>query len=322
MLDFLKSIWLDTVGLNSAPTRFRFFNWLMLALLIAAVAVIGFCEFVGGIHHYSVNRGWYVLTPGALFFLAFTGPVLRLASDERDRGIRVVIFWGLAGLAVFIITFVMAYHVFFPDAGPGPYDRLINVVPAVVAVWGAGLGWYTHHQITMKGHRTTHAFNLIMQMQTNAEYAKNFRAFISVYPRGKNMPYASKDPAKDAELYYESEWVTKLPALQAQVDDAKTKKETRDAAREKILKIEAALAAKYLLNYFEFMARGIKSWDLDARVLHDTIGVMVVSLYRRTEGYRAYLNPDQRLAGANLGPLAEEWEKQILKKEADVPRSR
>jgi hypothetical protein len=306
----LKKIWLETIS------KFGFFNWVTFALFYAVVVAIIVCQFTGATY-YTQNLGWCFLAPGVLLFIALLGPVLRIAREERERGIRVVLFWGLVGLLVFIATFVMAYNVFVGEHST--YDRLLNVVPAVIAVWAASLGWYTHHQITMKGARTAHAFNLIMQMQTNAEYCRNLRAFSQLYPVGSDMP----EQTPECDQFYGSDAIRQLPALEARLANP-SNAEDRLAAADTIRKIEANLAAKYLMNYFEFMARGVKSGDLDDGVLYDTIGPTVTRFYRRTKNYRVYLQtghpglPGQPLAMQFLDPLVVDWEDKTRKEEANI----
>jgi hypothetical protein len=314
VFSMLRRIWIETIA------KFRFSNWVGFGLLYAVIVAIVVCHLTGA-RYYRENQGWCFLAPAALMFLTLLGPVLRVAREERERGIRVVLFWGLAGLVVFICTFVLAYNVFVGDKTS--YDRLLNIVPAVIAVWAAGLGWYTVHQITTKGHRTAHSFNLIMQIQTNAEYCRNLRAFNLVYPVGTDMP----EQTETCDQLYANDAIRLLPELEARAADTSNNEECSGAAK-RIRQIEANISAKYLLNYFEFMARGIHGGDLDAWVLYDTIAPTVTRLYRRTAHYRKFMqagytgNSPQPLAMQFLEPLVLEWEDRMRKEEAGIVHGR
>jgi hypothetical protein len=313
MLEMLRVIWRDT------RSELHAFNWSMLIACFALLVAIAICEFNGG-RYYDPYRGWYYILTGCLALFALTGPVCRIARQERDRGVLTVVFWGIIGLLVVTITFVAAFSAFAPtpsatqtlSQGSAAYDRLLNIVPAVIAVWAAGLGWYTHHQIAMKAHRTTHAFNLLMQTRTSSEFLRNVRAFQLLYPTGHPMPTADAD-------YYRANNITRLPEHEAVLLNPGSDEAQKTRARVEIRKIEAIDSAKYLLNYFEFMARGIKSGDLDAQILYDTIGGNVIGVYKRTEAFRRAFQDSQPLAMEFLSPLVEDWAKRKKKDAGNVP---
>lgn len=312
MIEMLVDVWRQTIKGANGNSRFHPLNWFGLIATLASLVVIISCE-MSQPSHYVANRGWWYLAPGVLFFFTFIGPVLRVAREERHKGVKVVVFWGLFGLGAFIATFVAVFSAFAPSptdgsGGGANYDRLLNILPAVIAVWAAALGWYTQHQIAGKTHRTSHAFNLIMQQRTNGEYANNLRAFILLYPVGVHMPTSTAELA-----LYKSEAIVEIPDLEAVRDDEAAEKPTRALAALKIRKIEAALGAKYLLNYFEFMARGIKGGDLDEDVLYDTIGTSVITLFRRTKALRDFYTESQPLAMQFLSTLVEDWDKRKKK---------
>lgn len=313
MSDMLLIIWRET------RAKFRALNWWCLILFGVVGVIIGICEVNEG-RLYTPYRGWWYIAALLLLLTAFTGPVCRIARERKDQGILPVVFWGVIGLLVVTIAFVACFSVFVP-AVPAPttgapppassYERLLNVVPAVIAVWAAGLGWYIHHQITMKAHRTTHAFNLLMQTRTNAEFLRYMRAFTLVYPVGIAMP-------KDVVVMYRQYGIAKLPEHEAVLLDPARDHADKTRARDEIRKIEAVNSAKYLLNFYEFMARGINSGDLDSEILYDTIGSTVVGIFKRTAEFRIEMHGTQPLAMQFLSPLAEEWSKRKKVAEAEL----
>lgn len=310
MIHFFRNTWLATISDCGHGPRFKATNWVFLILFLSSIVAMICFEVGGGTPptYYRTYRGWFLVLPGTLLLLAFVGPIVRLASEEKERAVQAVLFWGLVGLLTFVITFIAAYSEFSPPPGTNlggggnPYDRLLNIVPAVIAIWGAGLGWYTQHQIAMKTQRTSHAFNLIMQTRTNSVYAENQAKFQAVYPVGHSMD------AKDAALF-KHEVAMELPDIDELIESGNLKPEDRTCALQKKRKIEAILAAKYLLNYYEFMARAIESGDLDEQVLYDTVGTTVIGLFNRTKVFREGFADSQPLAMQALNPIVRRWEK-------------
>jgi hypothetical protein len=305
MVEFLCATWLKTIGKGPNGARFRALNWIaLIAFGISIILII--LDF-----HYGANRGWIYVIAFFLLVCTFIGPVSRVAVDERDRALTVVVFWAAVGLVAFVVTFVAAYSA-FTGANATNYDRLLNIVPAVVAVWGAGIGWYVQHQVAIKSHRTTHAFNVIMQTRTSSEYLRNLRAFQLEHPAG--VPMAGTDTA-----LFSTSIVSQLPLLQEQLE-TETDANNRHTIAAKIRKVEACLAAKYLLNYFEFMARAIKSGDLDDDLIYGTIGSTVIGIHQRTAAFRNHCQPNQPLAMQFLDPLIASWELRKRVETAQFPR--
>ncbi|GAA0907548.1 hypothetical protein GCM10009552_15620 [Rothia nasimurium] len=74
---------------------------------------------------------------------------------------------------------------------------------------------------------------------------------------------------------------------------------------------KAIESIKYMLNYYEFMAVGVRLGDIEDRILYDTIGGSVCALHDRTEKIRKWMvAPDggkQILAFEYLDELVHRW---------------
>ncbi len=313
MLELLGQVWSDIVGKGKDDkSRFRVINWWCLAALIVIIVAI-IVMALNSSTHYETYRAWYYIAAAIIFFVTFTGPVFRVSRDTRDKGVVTVIFWGIIGLMVLLWAFVASFAAFTLSNTPSAiaaasntadnsYDRLLNIVPALITIWAAGLGCYINHQITMKAHRTTHAFNLIMQTRTNSEYIRSLRAFQTLYPP------RVKISESDARLYI-AETITKIPEFERIRDGESVDKEEKRVALEYIQKMEAIHAGKYLLNYYEFMARAIQGGDLDEGILYDTIGSTVIGVFKRCACLKDCSRESQPLVMQFLEPLVSDWEK-------------
>jgi hypothetical protein len=308
----LALVWSLTVGDSGNGPRFKGLNWCLLTLTLVSLVAIVLGETYPSTF-YNELRGYFFVLPWLLFVFTFVGPVLRLAREERDKAIRIVVFWGLIGLLLFVVSFVAAYSQFAPTGGSADYDRLLNIVPAVIAVWVAGLGWYMQHQIAMKSHRTNHAFNLVMQTRTSGEYLRAVRAFQRVYA-GRSIP-------PEDEKFFNRSAMGMLPDLEKKLRNPSLPEIEREVVLEEIAKLEAGTAAKYLLNYFEFVARGIAGGDLDEKIIYDTIAPSIITIFSQSEALCAHHRKTQRLGMSFLRVVVSDWEKRKMIDEANAPKS-
>lgn len=267
----LETTWKYATRVDCA---FGFF--LIIALVLATVF---------GIEHHPILLdhlvAWCVGTV-AIYFIAIIPPVKRMAA-RRHELVTYVAVWGIVSLTVFVVAFYFVYFAVTDGKEPdgATWDRLLNFPPVIAAVVGAAIGWYVHQQMQAKFHRTTNSFNLVMQTRTNSEFINHFRKFASVYPSTREVP-------PEHSPYF-------LPSKRGEIDEIGEKVEHDGASitKEQALEywtglryVEAIEGLKYLLNFYEFLALGIKLGDLDDSLLYETISPSVVGLYERSKAYR------------------------------------
>lgn len=247
----------------------------------------------------------------AIFFVGITGMAVHRCACHGHRSIGQVSFYSILLLCV---TLAMFYVIYFQVTGALPppargqattsAERILNVPPVIAAIWAAGIGWYIHFQATAKGHRTNNALSLLMQTRTSKEFLQRSEAVQRVYPHGTRVP---------AEAAAEASFGA-LRAIEEQLKSETLDATDRAALVERSARIEAVLALKYMLNYYEFMAVGLEKNDLDDGLLYDTIGIHVPSIYRRAESVvQSMRGPGTDiLAFSALEPLVVRWEQQAI----------
>jgi hypothetical protein len=238
-----------------------------------------------------VGQAWAsVLDFGLL--CAFFAPVVFRAARGNHRHLLTVVVWTFVLIIIGIAT---AFFAFYNLAGVDytKYDKILNVVPVFVAIWAAAVGWLIHFKLTNKSHRTNNAFSIIMETRKSPEYLARVKLI------AKHFPPGTRDIPQGYEAYFDSERISQ--ALKS--DD--------DVAKERA---EAVLALKYILNYFEFMAVGIRVGDLDEDLIFDTVNTTVCSLYARANRYINY-SCDEGNAGSHrqtyceLKTLVPKWKR-------------
>lgn len=259
---------------------------------------------------YEAIKPWGVLALGLLILWAILPSVVRCAGNSKY-------VWLVCGSSAFLlittisIIYLSYFWAYSIEALPPGSERILTLPPVLAALWAAGMGWYVHFQAYSRNHRTTNSFNLLMQTRTSSEFLKHARRAAAVYPHG------SKVKNEDAKLIDSQS----LSAARAEYRDAHAQS-PKDLVRvrkasDNLHRATAAEGIKYLLNYYEFMAVGIKKKDLDEDMLYHTIGNTVCSVHDRALPFIAHLRapaPDgcgQRLAMCQLTALVARWKDRL-----------
>lgn len=314
--EFLENLRLDKkIKRHRQSPRFTAINAVACGLGVFMVLMLVFAMLLGDPATVGRLIPWLLLAPTVLLFCGLVPPIIRMAARDRHRAVAYVAAWGTIGLIVLTATWYAVFFAFVPadSVNFASFERLLNVPPALVAVFGAGLGWYVTYQSSMKTHRTNNSFALVQQTRTSTEYLRCLRAFQTQFPPGVSMDGTSEE-------FFAVNVMSRLPALEEELDQAVRREQRAEQVlergtrasteiRREMRTIEAVLAAKYLLNYYEFMAFAIDSGDLDDELLYETISPTVVSIFKRTRGYRCYMQEkaDPR-AMEHLESLVERWD--------------
>lgn len=281
--------------------------WSWLALL-AAVIVAAFAG--GGIANGALSQpaqGWLAVLAYLLLCIFFCHPLLK-AANAGHRHLLTVLVWSFLLVVLFILLSFFAFYSIFGTAQPGGYDKVLNVVPVFVAIWAAAVGWLVHFRLTTKAHRTNNAFAIIMETRKSGEFLKRYELVMRHFPAGQGeIPESYRECFPTAAL--------------RDLIQSKSHGETVDEAL--IERAEAINALKYVLNYFEFMAVGIRAGDLDEDLLYSTISTTVVGICERSKPLLNYYHSPapgggaQPLACADLVKLAERWRQRLNQDIAD-----
>ncbi|MCQ4280489.1 DUF4760 domain-containing protein [Pseudomonas stutzeri] len=133
------------------------------------------------------------------------------------------------------------------------YQTSLSILVTGVFV---GMGWWIQSITTAANARRTHTLNIIMSSRTSTEYQgqlSNSRKFYRTRSVPQELAEWRVNPDKD---------------------------EYRNADIPKDI-VDALDGSVYVLNYFEFLAQGIKFRDLDACLLRECFSVILGGLERR-----------------------------------------
>lgn len=292
---------------------------MVLAIAVVVGVVLGITEH----STYLNNRALFLFALLCAWLALFLPPTVRAAKGGYGA-VRPVCVLSLIHLLVVLFVFVSWY---FSLAGTSAsqsapqsaaaIDRLLNIPPVIVAVWAATMGWYVHHQATAKNSRTANAFNVVMQTRTASEFRAAANIFQLVFPGSVQVE------ATDRE-FFPSDAVLKLKRHLRDVRAANGSADEKRIALEKVTRARAIVALKYLLNYYEFIAAGIRANDLDEEIIYQTLSETMVSLVNRSQNYVAYVHRkvdglDQPLAFEHLIDLSARWSKRLAVERAAEP---
>jgi hypothetical protein len=221
-------------------------------------------------------------------------------------------------------------------------NLFLTIPPVILGVWTAITGLFVNYQSAKKNQRTSNAFALIMQTRTSTIYAENANAKQSAYPaddafilkeeaefivprRLADLPHLRHECENFKKRIHEisiglqratgDEQKLLSGELKVYTDDLKKS----DTAR---VKIEGIAGIRYLLNYFEFMAKGIRTGDLDEEIIVGTLRAVVVGLYEDATEYREWIRdgnsrPNNGIPQKPAQPKAYEHLKWLIEGDAN-----
>ena len=239
----------------------------------------------------SRGSAFMLLAAYAALCLFLGSAVIRAALLDH-RHLLTVCVWSFVAVLLGVVV-VFNLHLALFNTSDNRYDRLLNVVPVFVAIWAAALGWLVHFRLTQRAHRTNNAFAIIMQTRTSSE----FRARADL--TSKHFPPGTSQIPDAYHQYF-------CPKRLGEVLTG------NDVAEGDRAHAEAIAALKYVLNYYEFMAVGIRAGDLDEDMIYDTLHPTICNLYDRSSLLIDYLrNPaktgSDSTAYSDLKLLVDRW---------------
>lgn len=149
-------------------------------------------------------------------------------------------------------------------------------VGLLLGIVGAVVGWLVASYLQLRASVKQHSINLLFQTRfTNDIYTKNRHIILSRYPDWKNSVVTKEDFDRLESSAYQDDF-------------------------------ELVEAIKYTLNYYEFIAVGIRCGDLDMEMMRETIKGNLIETYRL---FRPLINAVSRDSAVmkNLKALYREW---------------
>ena len=243
----------------------------------------------------------YLSATTATYLLAVIPPVTEM-TKLRHKHVLYVVLWGLFSLGFFLAAFYLIFYALVTTPEElARWDRVLNLPPVLFAAIAAAIGWYAATQYAAKNNRTNNSFSLVMQTRCNTEFMKRAVDLSVKWPTTIKMT-SSHEPCFPATARHRFECLKRIKA-----EGSLSGPETAELATYDEQMLTAIEAAKYLLNFYEFMAYGIYAGDLDEDLLYETISPAVVFLFERTLPLRTFLNgPDgDKLAFQHLSSLVD-----------------
>ena len=279
-------------------------GWLMLPLLIILLTLAGSGAYM------ARTTVWLVLA-AFLALTLFLAPVILSSGKKGHKHVPAVCAWTIVWFLAAIGTFFYWYFRWMPGSERDSVERILNVVPVLTAIVAAGLGWYVHYQFSAKAQRTNSAFALVMEMQKSSEYIRRNEIVRDHFP-----PSLKEIPQEYVEFF-----------------PADSVKKARDEAAsnssvdpKRLERAEAIASLRYILNFYEFMAVGVRSNDLDCDLLVETVGQIVIGRFSRAEKFvhwiRSPTGQAQELAFEHLEVICREWSHRVEVQESEARQKR
>lgn len=156
----------------------------------------------------------------------------------------------LFGVIVWML-FILAYYVLRYD------DKYQTALSIIVAGSIAGMGWWIQFITSAASDRRKHTLNVVLSTRTCTEYQTHLRNFTHLWRGNRHVP---------KEL---CEW-------RDDPDNVKFK-----GARVPKDVVDGINGLVYILNFFEFLAQGIKANDLDDKLLRECFCGFLEGLEKR-----------------------------------------
>lgn len=160
---------------------------------------------------------------------------------------------------------------------------------AVLSVSFATLGWLATSWVTRSISRRQHTVNVLLQHRFSAEMSTYMTSILARYPIGSQIDAGEAGKLVAAEKSTGAERVTDHTA-------------DTDAARKSVCD-----AIDRVLNYYEFLAIGIKKGDLDAAVMKDFYRGMLTGLAEHCHGLVSLYRQENDRVYENLVDLYFAW---------------
>lgn len=224
------------------------FNYI---LFFMGVAISVFCFGADGNPEGYYAENWLIYWVVS-YFLILTSILMPLNKIKYLPFGGPIFYVSLIVLAfIFILLFREVWAEFKSpsEMSPESLEMLGYSIAATVAIFG----WFIQHQLTRQHNKVSHSLNILLQMRVSEEFQRHMKA---------------------ANEFYSSR--TRLKISDADI----TKYHSEDKLDDKIKSIESHI---YLLNYYEFLAYGIKSGTLDEELLFQTLGGIVIGHFDRAE---------------------------------------
>jgi len=265
-------LFLSSIG-KAAGTLLGTGLLILIIIILKEIEVITSGEaLVNGTALYNSNFHIFWI---ACYLLLGAGFFLPLTNIKYKKGSLQAQAW--VGF-IFILLFIVLMLVASSKADKEITSSISTLLVGVVVLLSTGLGWVINHQHEQVKHRVSHTYKVLLDSRLSSAFQERYSDMVAVYPTGKKLLEA------DVIAYVHNN----------SLDDDKFK---------------AVLGASYILDFYEFIASGIESEDLDEEFLYQNARGFVCGMFRKSailiESAR---NKNQPKAWIQLEGLVNKWD--------------
>ena len=271
---------------NSTRKHFDKRHIFFIFILFAAIGIFTFFGFYSlkDSFYYKEIRSYSALVVFGLYFYSFFEPVRELSREKGYDALDTITGWAIISLVVFGICIYFFLLTGFNDG------RLLNLPPALIALFGGLYGFYVNYQVNNRNQRNSQdearrhqrskaAFDIIMTTRTNAQLLDSLFNLRKVYPAG------FKIPKEDFDYFSMTKHIEK-PDLD---------------------KVAAMSGLKNLLNFHEYISVWISKGEIEEDFIYEVMGGQVIRLHEQALEVTKLQRQSDPAQGKHLEKLVSLW---------------
>jgi len=218
---------------------------------------------------------WFFVFFSAIY--AFAVPVFRTRKTPYGKYITTIaVACSILALALIVVS--------IPSRLESPKEGALLTLAPMIGPILALLLLFIQLQVTSHARRTNHSMQALLQMRMSEVYQRHISKVTESYPGRKKSVIS----ASDVEMFHSAD-----PNTLTEEDSAK---------------IEAIFSQIYVLNYFEFLAYGVKAFTMDEELLYGTLASIILQNWKRSKNLIAHVRHNNPKCYENLHELIEKWQ--------------
>lgn len=239
---------------------------------------------VNGSLFYSVNFHIFWIVS---YLFTFAGLFSVLIQLRYEKGALSAQAW--LGF-IFVALFIVLVFASIVKLNVEPSSGMSTLIVGVIVLLTTGLGWVISHQSEQIKHRTSHTYKILLDSRLSNTFQDKVNDMIAKYPPGKLIDETSI-----------TEYMNK-----AGMDEATFK---------------AINGSIYILDFYEFIASGVKSGDLDDDFLYENARGFVCGMWVKAEKIiKIVRGQNQPKSWIQLEELVTRWEGKYDEDPARFPK--
>lgn len=176
----------------------------------------------------------------------------------------------------------------FPETPSTRYTTFSNISGAIVALFGVAAALFTfilNARLTRRAQRKQHTITILLETRLSEYFQATISRRRAVFPEFTDITFEMWDNARNAQP------ANSTPTAK---DDAQQQR-------------DGAAALTQLLNYYEFLAVGVREGDLDKDMLHKTIRGIMCNLVDDARLLISEMRRQSPKTYEHLAPLYDDW---------------